>query len=227
MTIRSSAKLCVLGLALLAAVGAAQATLVTNGGFEDPSLDLSSGYKYLADNPTNYDSTTLKGWRVTDDGDGERSYAMDGAVYRPRGVVIPEGHVAIFMNQGTSLATDISLVAGQRYQVSFFAQYCVTCKTTGPLEVTIGTDTFQFVLPAGYQSFDYVAKSTNPATQLSFTNTSPTDDYRGITLDDVQVNILPTSTVDEPPTAMMVLMAGALLLVKRRKKQQAKPAVAA
>lgn len=185
--------------AMLAPQLAGAVNLVHNGNFEAP-FSTPPYYRYLHDG----DDTTIPGWTAIDDGIAEPGYIFNIGAYS----AVVEGANSIFMNQGAGLETRVPLVAGQSYELRFYAKEWHTYLAFEPLQVSVGTLSRSFASPNGYTRLVFTADTTDPAAVLRFYNPSPVGDFRGYVFDDVS---LKATAVPEPATAVLAAFGLVLL----------------
>lgn len=186
---------------------------VTTGNFEAGFAGASAGndYQYL----DNGDAITIQGWTAQDDGIEEPSYIMFKTPrYQDN---IPQGNYAVYLNAGSSMSTSVSLVAGQAYNLSYFAKASFRI-APDPLQIVIGTHTFSVGDPGGYSSLAFVADVTDAATTLRFQNVSPSSGVRGYALDDISIAAV-SAAVPEPESLALVLTGLLAMLAQRRSRR--------
>jgi len=83
--------------------------LVTNPGFESPGF-AGDNFRYLVGS----DATLLTGWTTTYDGVQEATY-----VFRSDRYETVEGDYTVYLNDGDSISTTVTVVVGQTYRFSF------------------------------------------------------------------------------------------------------------
>jgi len=204
-------RLLVLVFPLVAILPRLGAQLIVNGGFESNALAPSENYRYL----DNGDSTSITGWTVQNDGDGERPYLMrygGGGSVEP--YPVPSGTFAMDLNIGSGVSTTFAVTAGTTYTVSFLAQ---SYQADADLRVTLAGEQRLVTVHQNYSAadpytFELLTTTFTPSVSssnavLQFFNPSTGADYKGYYLDDVTV----TSAVPEP--AMSALLASSLALV--------------
>ncbi|MGD0141096.1 MAG: DUF642 domain-containing protein [Tepidisphaeraceae bacterium] len=207
---------------LFPADGRAQ-NLLSNGGFESPGLPSSMDYQYLDTQPN-----LITGWTVTYDGIGEPSYYLrDG--HSPGGGVIvyaAEGQYLLSLDNGDSLSTSFSSLAGQEYSLSFFVGGGADAVPAGSLQLNVGNLSNELL--AGYGSitsipadnvghlyslfqFDFVA--TSSTSNLTLTN--PYDPNNWL-YGNVQLDGFAVVAVPEPSGVLVLGISGMGFLARRR-----------
>lgn len=190
--------------------------LLTNGSFELPGFTVGPNFRYLTNG-----STIISGWTATDDGIGEMPY------WTQKGPSVPyvsyDGIYAVTLNQGASLATTFSTIAGKSYDVSIWAYTGMTQYPSGyaPLMINAGGSSSSFFpVFSGIQSFSFVAASTNANAVFSIVNNSSVGDYKAYIVDAASVTLSPvSSSVPEPGSiALLVGLGGAGLSLAFRRR---------
>lgn len=171
------------------------ANLVTNGNFE-AGFSGPPNYRYLYNN----NHSVVPGWISLDDGIDEPSYIFDSTALEYQNSAV-EGRYAIALNQGTGLRTFVNLLAGQSYALRFYAKW-ISNLPVDPLQVSIDGNGFS-VVPNGYETLVFTAKTTSSGAVLEFRNPSPIGNYRAYDFDDVSLNA--TTAVPEPASLVMML----------------------
>ena len=177
--------------------------LVFNGNFELPGFSVPNYYRYLG----NGDSTTMQGWIVSDDGQGEASYLMHRTGYSG----VYEGTYSLSLNQGSSIRTTFSTIANVSYRLSFYAAISNHAMAT-PMKVKIGTNVATFS-QTGIQTYEFTAATTNSSTLLEFINDGPLGDFKIHLLDDISIVQTPEAT-----TTLSLLLGIALAFGFMKKK---------
>lgn len=203
-------KLLLLGLAI---TPVAQANLVTNGGFEEPgTLAATPGYQYLPNN-----NTSVTGWTSISDGIGEDSYLMNkdrtNLTYVPR---VYAGTYALALNTGNAIQTQVGLVSGTSYDLSFWARANVAGASA--LQITLGDLALSFANTTSFTQFNYhfTASNSDPAAILKFFNPSANGGNRAWALDNVSLEPAPVPL----PTAIWPFLTGFTGLVALSKRRR-------
>lgn len=205
-----SIKILILGLII---APAAQANLVSNGGFELPgTLAAAPGYQYLPNN-----NASVTSWTSISDGVGEESYLMNknrsNNTYIPR---VYQGSYALALNTGNAIKTQIELISGTTYDLSFWARANVIGASA--LQITIGDLALSLANSTIFTQFHYqfTATSSDPAATLKFFNPSASGGNRIWALDSVSLEAAP---VPVPATAWTFLtgVLGWLAMNKRKR----------
>ncbi|MFA5863118.1 MAG: hypothetical protein WC975_00370 [Phycisphaerae bacterium] len=220
--IRSASTLIVLFLATMVASNEVMGVnLVSNGSFEDPGF--TNSYNFLAIAPyqgwyPTMSPTQITGWTATFDGSGEPSYWTKAPSYTAY-----DGNYGYVINDGDSMETTFSAVAGTPYTLSFY--YAVIWPNPTGLLVNVagtsktlfgsdGTPTsvyydnpYSHVLWSKF-TVNFTAASTDPSAVLKFTNLQDNQNTYGMVIDNVQIT-------PEPMTMILMIIGGFLAFRSR------------
>lgn len=196
---------------------AAQAQIITNGGFEAPGFSPSpDAYVYLHPNFSTQDS--VAGWTFAGTtGSWEASFWMHSDGYPEN---VPAGTYPIALGNTDVMSTSFSTVSSQTYQVSFLSRYADPVAADS-LTVTAAGTSAQFTPGASFAtfSFNFTASSTGTESlAFDFNSANPVAPQK-VYLDSVSITAIPEAGVT-------ALGAGALALtvaaVRRRANCRAK-----
>lgn len=205
-TSTSIRRLCFMLVALACGAISAQANLISNGGFESPTVVGPLTYNYRT-------GTQLTGW--TEAG------SVNGIVHFDTGYrAVSEGNQAAQIEtSGGSISQSLTTVIGDLYQVSFDLSAFFYTSPTATLGVAIGSYSATYIgSHSSYTSyvFDFIANSV--ASTLTFSNAGLKDTFPH--LDNVSmVNLSATSSVPDAGNTAALIGLGMLCLIAVRRKQ--------
>ncbi len=199
-------------IGLMSVFTTAHANLVSNGDFEQPAtLAAVPGYQYLPNN-----DASVTGWTAYSDGIGEESYLMNknrsNGSYLSR---VYEGNYGMALNTGNAIQTTVSLVAGNVYDLSFWARANVS--SSSPLQIEIANNSLTIATAAAFTQFTYqfIANATDSAALLKFFNPSANGGNRVWALDAVSIEAAPVPV----PTAAWTFLSGFLSFLALSKRK--------
>lgn len=184
-----------------------QAITILDEGFEAP--DITPKHFLMCG------EDTIPGWTVVDNGIGEATFLVDEQRFTDIAPSIQfQGTQALVMNEGTSMATKISLVAGQSYHFSIFG-YQGAQTFDHALEIAIGSfatsltfDPWQ-ISAVHERTFDFVANESGEV-DLIITNPETRTDYRQRVIDQITIttSIGVTGAASVPDGGATALLLG-------------------
>jgi hypothetical protein len=196
-----------------------QAITILDEGVEAPDI-IPKHFLMCSDN-------TIPGWHVSDNNIGERTFIVDEERFTSIAPQIQfEGSQALVMNEGTSISTKVSLVAGQTYHFSIWG-YQGPQVFENALQVAIGTFntslTFDSWKISGVheRTFDFVANESGEV-DLIITNPETGTDYRQRAIDLITITTDettgPLASVPDGGATAILLGLGCLGLFAMRRK---------
>ncbi len=185
----------------------AQASVITNGNFEDNVIGNNSWRWFIADQVNGWDGSNLEIWR---------GYAGVEA-YSGQQFIELNAHGS---NSGAwSIFQTFNTVSGARYQLSFAYRARANSNETFSVSVADLNQTLTDHITGEWRLFTGYFTAGNTSSLLRFT--SGTAGTVGNFIDDVQITELPaqisSNSVPTGPTGVLLAIAAAALFWRRRK----------
>ncbi len=185
----------------------AQASVITNGNFEDNVIGNNSWRWFIADQVNGWDGSNLEIWR---------GYAGVEA-YSGQQFIELNAHGS---NSGAwSIFQTFNTVSGARYQLSFAYRARANSNETFSVSVADLNQTLTDHITGEWRLFTGYFTAGNTSSLLRFT--SGTAGTVGNFIDDVQITELPaqisSNSVPTGPTGALLAIAAAALFWRRRK----------
>lgn len=185
----------------------AQASVITNGNFEDNVIGNNSWRWFIADQVNGWDGSNLEIWR---------GYA---GVQAYSGQQFIELNAHGNNNGDWSIFQTFNTVSGARYQLSFAYRARANSNETFSVSVADLNQTLTDHITGEWRLFTGYFTAGNTSSLLRFT--SGTAGTVGNFIDDVQITELPaqisSNSVPTGPTGVLLAIAAAALFWRRRK----------